>query len=97
MASTTTTTPPRWSQTTPRVTDDTIEALAVELSTTTDDQRRSALVDDICRLALPLADGIASRYRGRGIELEDLEQVARTALVKAVLRYRPGLLFVAAP
>ncbi len=90
MASTTTTAPPRWTQTNSRVTDDDIEALAVALSTTTDARRRSELVDDICRLALPLADGIASRYRGRGIELEDLEQVARTALVKAVLRYRPG-------
>ena len=90
MAPPTTKTPPRWTQTTPRDTDDEIEVLALELSSTKDDQRRSALVDDICRLALPIADGIALRYRGRGIELDDLEQVARTALVKAVLRYRPG-------
>ena len=62
----------------------------MELSRTTDEQPRSRLVEDICSLALPLADGIALRYRGRGIELDDLEQVARTALVKAVLRYRPG-------
>jgi RNA polymerase sigma-B factor len=87
---TTTTTPPRWTQSRTRDTDDQIEVLAAQLSTTTDTHRRSELVDDICRLALPLADGIAARYRGRGIELEDLEQVARTALVKAVLRYRPG-------
>ena len=35
--------------------------------------------------ALPLADAIALRYAGRGIETDDLLQVARTALVKAVL------------
>jgi RNA polymerase sigma-B factor len=86
----TTTTPARWTPSRTRDTDDQIEALAAQLSATTDDQRRSQLVDDICRLALPLADGIAARYRGRGIELDDLEQVARTALVKAVQRYRPG-------
>jgi RNA polymerase sigma-B factor len=86
----TTTTPPRWTHSRTRDTDDEIEVLAAQLATTTDTLRRSELVDDICRLALPLADGIAARYRGRGIELEDLEQVARTALVKAVLRYRPG-------
>ena len=40
--------------------------------------------------ALPLADAVALRYRGRGIETDDLVQVARTALVKAVHRYRPG-------
>ncbi|HSF98048.1 MAG TPA: hypothetical protein VLA55_10350, partial [Ornithinibacter sp.] len=80
----TTTTPARWTQTRTRDTDDQVEVLAAQLSTTTDEQRRSELVDDICRLTLPLADGIAARYRGRGIELEDLEQVARTALVKAV-------------
>lgn len=90
MAPTTTSTAPRWTQTKTRDTDEEIEVLAAELSITTDAQRRSGLVDDICRLALPLADGIAARYRGRGIELEDLEQVARTALVKAVQRYRPG-------
>ena len=90
MDPTTTKTPARWTRTTPRDTDDAIEVLAGELGITTDDQRRSELVDDICRLALPIADGIAARYRGRGIELDDLEQVARTALVKAVLRYRPG-------
>ena len=43
-----------------------------------------------CTRCLPLADGIALRYRGRGIETDDLLQVARTALVKAVGRYRPG-------
>jgi RNA polymerase sigma-B factor len=42
-------------------------------------------------LNLGLADGIASRYLGRGIERDDLIQVARLGLVKAVQRYRPAL------
>ncbi|MFW5471431.1 sigma-70 family RNA polymerase sigma factor [Knoellia sp. CPCC 206435] len=51
---------------------------------------REALLEEIVLLALPMADAIARRYRWRGIETEDLEQVARTALVKAAIRYRPG-------
>ena len=43
-----------------------------------------------CMQMLPLADGLAMRYSGRGVETDDLLQVARTALVKAVNRYRPG-------
>lgn len=39
--------------------------------------------------AIPLADRIALRYRNRGIETDDLIQVARAALVKAVNRYEP--------
>lgn len=41
--------------------------------------------------ALDLADNIGRRYRGRGIEIDDLEQVARMALVKAVNGYRPDV------
>jgi RNA polymerase sigma-B factor len=45
----------------------------------------------VVRLNLGLADGIASRYLGRGIDRDDLVQVARMGLVKAVRRFRPGL------
>ncbi len=41
-------------------------------------------------LTLDLADSTAMRYRGRGIETDDLVQVARLALVKAVNGYRSG-------
>ena len=53
-------------------------------------ERPGDLREQIALLALPLADSLALRYRGRGIETDDLVQVARTALVKAVARYRPG-------
>lgn len=86
----TTTEPSRWTRTSLRDIDGQIEVLAAELATTTNADRRADLLDRICRLALPLADGIALRYRGRGIEVDDLRQVARTALVKAVTRYQPG-------
>jgi RNA polymerase sigma-B factor len=82
--------PSHWTPTRLRDVDGRIEVLATELARTTNADRRAELLDAICRLALPLADGIALRYRGRGIEVDDLMQVARTALVKAVTRYRPG-------
>jgi RNA polymerase sigma-B factor len=53
-------------------------------------EERSLLLDAAVRSALPLADALARQYGGRGIEGDDLQQVARTALVAAVQRYRPG-------
>lgn len=50
---------------------------------------RQGLRDDLVQLALPFAGRLARRYRGRGEPLEDLEQVARLGLVKAVDRYDP--------
>jgi RNA polymerase sigma-B factor len=38
---------------------------------------------------LPFAGRLARRYRGRGEYLEDLEQVARLGLIKAIDRYDP--------
>jgi RNA polymerase sigma-B factor len=70
--------------------DDTIDALAAQRASTTDDGQRAALTEQMVVAAVPLADAIALRYQGRGIETDDLLQVARTALVKAVHRYRPG-------
>jgi len=67
-----------------------VDGLAEELAAEVDPQRRAELVERIVHETLPLADSIALRYRGRGIETDDLLQVARTALVKAVGRYRPG-------
>ncbi len=50
---------------------------------------RPRLRDDLVRHCLPFAGRIARRYRGRGESFEDIEQVARLGLVKAVDRYVP--------
>ncbi len=52
---------------------------------TGDVETRNALVED----HLNLARGFARRYRDRGVALEDLEQVARLALIGAVERFDP--------
>ncbi|MFC7491397.1 MULTISPECIES: sigma-70 family RNA polymerase sigma factor [unclassified Knoellia] len=68
-----------------------IETLLEAALSTTDDRRAARLRKEATVLSLDLADGLARRYRGRGVEVEDLVQVARMALVKATLGYRPGL------
>lgn len=52
-------------------------------------QQRDLLLDEAVRLNVPLADALAHRYRGRGEDEEDLVQVARLALIKAVHRFDP--------
>ncbi|WP_430784325.1 SigB/SigF/SigG family RNA polymerase sigma factor [Actinoplanes sp. G11-F43] len=49
----------------------------------------AVLREELVRFCLPFAGRMARRYRGRGESLEDLEQVARLGLVKAVDRYDP--------
>lgn len=44
---------------------------------------------DVATAHLPVADAVARRYWGRGIPLEDLEQIARLGLVMAVKRWNP--------
>jgi RNA polymerase sigma-B factor len=46
--------------------------------------------DDFVHYCLPFADRLAHRYSGRGEPVDDLEQVSRMALVKAIDRYEPG-------
>ncbi|CAN7252164.1 sigma-70 family RNA polymerase sigma factor [Terrabacter sp. LjRoot27] len=48
------------------------------------------VVEQIVHLYLDLCASMAGRYDGRGVEHDDLVQVARLALVKAVRRYEPG-------
>ncbi|MBL7259102.1 SigB/SigF/SigG family RNA polymerase sigma factor [Paractinoplanes lichenicola] len=50
---------------------------------------RAALREALTRLCLPFAGRLARRYRGRGESFEDIEQVARLGLVKAIDRYDP--------
>lgn len=55
-----------------------------------DPDERRRLQEEVLLLNLRLADGLAARYAGRGIERDDLVQVARLGLLKAVAGYRPG-------
>ncbi len=67
-----------------------VEELAAAAAAAATTEQAAELRERMVLAALPLADAIALRYAGRGIETDDLLQVARTALVKAVHRYRPG-------
>ena len=53
------------------------------------EQTKEAM-DDAVAVALPLCNAIAARFTGRGIELEDLRQVAAMALVNALKGFAPG-------
>ena len=50
---------------------------------------RSVLTDTLIESHLDVARSIAARYRNRGIELDDLEQVALLGLTKAAHRFDP--------
>ncbi len=69
---------------------DDVESLLRALADVPSPAEQRRLVDAVVVATLPLADSLAHRYAGRGIDTEDLEQVARAALVGAVHRYRPG-------
>ncbi|WP_226343691.1 sigma-70 family RNA polymerase sigma factor [Agilicoccus flavus] len=51
---------------------------------------RQGLLDQVVLINGPVAESIASRYRSRGIDSDDLTQVAYLGLVKAAQGYRPG-------
>jgi RNA polymerase sigma-B factor len=69
-----------------RRTDDLYRRLADE----DDDSRRQSLLDDVVLLHLPVARSIAWRFRGRGCALEDLEQTAAMALIRAARDFEPA-------
>lgn len=46
---------------------------------------------DLVLSCMGVADAVAHRFRDRGVDVEDLEQVARTALVSASSRYDPAV------
>lgn len=58
---------------------------------TSDAKLRRSLRDDLVRRPIPFADQLASRYRQRNEPLDDIRQVARLGLVKAVDRTRDCL------
>ena len=67
-----------------------VEVLLVAMSRTRSLARRRSLEVEVLALTWDLADQAARRYHGRGVDDEDLQQVARLALLKAIRRYRPG-------
>jgi RNA polymerase sigma-B factor len=64
-----------------------VDHLFARLENACSDEERRFWRERIVTKALPLADHIASRFVGRGESRDDLVQVARLALVKAVERY----------
>lgn len=53
-----------------------------------DETERQELLGQVIELNIEIARGIATRFRGRGAESDDLEQVAYLGLVKAARHYR---------
>jgi RNA polymerase sigma-B factor len=68
--------------------DDRSKQLLQESASTPCPVARRHLLDEVVLLNRDLALAIAHRYRNRGVENEDLEQVALLALIKAVRRFR---------
>jgi RNA polymerase sigma-B factor len=54
-----------------------------------DETERQRLLEEAVELNLEIAHSIASRFSGRGVETEDVEQVAYLGLVKAVHGFDP--------
>ena len=56
-----------------------------------DEDTRRRLLDEVVLINRGVAEAVASRYRRRGVPLEDLQQAAYEGLVKAVYRFDPTL------
>lgn len=54
-----------------------------------DEAERAQIIDQVIDINLPLASLLASRYSGRGIAADDLQQVAFLGLVHAAQGYDP--------
>ncbi|QNE16838.1 sigma-70 family RNA polymerase sigma factor [Kribbella qitaiheensis] len=63
-------------------------ALLERRARSSDEAERQELLEDVIELNIEIARGIAHRFRGRGAEADDLDQVAFLGLVKAAQRYR---------
>jgi RNA polymerase sigma-B factor len=64
--------------------------LFARLSSATSETERREVIERLVELNLGVARDVARRYRGRGIDPDDLDQVAYLGLVKAVVRFDPG-------
>lgn len=67
-----------------------LEHLFTEYAGLGDGSRRSALRESLVTGYLPLARRLAWRYRDRGVQVEDLFQVASIGLLNAVDRFDPS-------
>lgn len=65
-------------------------ALFERLAAARSEREAERVACEIVHLYLDLCTAMAHRYAGRGVEHDDLVQVARLALVKALHRYQPG-------
>jgi RNA polymerase sigma-B factor len=65
-------------------------ALWQRIATSQDEDERTLLREQVVLLNMPVARAIASRYRSKGITLDDLQQVACLGLVKAVNGFDAG-------
>jgi RNA polymerase sigma-B factor len=61
--------------------------LIVRFRESTDEAERDRALEEVTLLHMPLARSLAHRYSGRGLERDDLEQVAFLALLKAIQRF----------
>ena len=61
--------------------------LLVTFRTSDSESERAQALETVTRLHMPLARSLASRYAGKGLDREDLEQVAFLALLKAIQRF----------
>ena len=66
------------------------DVLLEEAEASEDRDREVLLRQEAVLLTLDLPERVARRYRGRGIDFDDLVQVGRLALVKAAQGYRTG-------
>lgn len=67
------------------------DALLQSLRTAVDEDERQRLLDQVILINRGVAEAVASRYRRRGVPMEDLQQAAYEGLVKAVYRFDPTM------
>lgn len=66
-----------------------VQLILEDLASCTDTDRRQELVGQVVLEHRAVARSVALRYRNRGVEQADLEQIANLGLLKAAQRWRP--------
>ncbi len=67
-----------------------VQRTLMRLASTSDPATRRRLAGDVVLEHQSVAKAIAARYRGRGVDRADLEQLACLGLMKAALRWEAG-------